>query len=494
MSNNVTIVFPDPPPTCCPPPSPPPPPPLRCFGGHESLPLFWSDHTLLCPRYCCNHVPFRDGTTTPSPATTRPWGSSLTTPSPQKCSRELYRWPLASFFTICFVVFFPARVVGNPFFFSFLFRLSLRSPPVVGGRLRCGYLLLLDLTTRNLTLVWKHPPQDLLHEPLSPAMPLPPFELSRLGGCIVVSFLLLPTDHRYLIFAALISRWMGCMREQLPFAFFAHNTHRFLFFFSALAARSVRESPVHFPMRMREQPRLIFHLFALHATLLTCSCCSLFFLLQESFSANEPCAGLEELFSKTSLDANGNILNSSSRGRHEQSRGGGFPGDGAQFTPGLSPRSGRDDGGNSSVGTPYGGSTRGGRGDRSFSFGAETPRTPRDSGAATAAAAAAQSPLLADSSSSRMMMGGWRLDGEESGGGGGLFAVPHREGGSGFLMGGGIDFSTPAAAGTRPQAGAGAAGGAVQEEGSIFDGLGEGELSSFDAGGSSLGGGGASGR
>ncbi|CBN74796.1 Putative subunit of the Anaphase Promoting Complex [Ectocarpus siliculosus] len=168
--------------------------------------------------------------------------------------------------------------------------------------------------------------------------------------------------------------------------------------------------------------------------------------LQESFSANEPCAGLEELFSKTSLDTNGNIVNdnsSSGRGRHQQSRGGGVlrGDDGAQFTPGLSPRSGRNDDrdSSSSVGTPYGGSGRGGGGgDRSFSFGAETPRTPRDSGAAAAAAAAAQSPLLAESSSSRMMMGGWRLDGEESGGGGGPFFAPPRGGGAGVLVGGGI--------------------------------------------------------
>lgn len=163
---------------------------------------------------------------------------------------------------------------------------------------------------------------------------------------------------------------------------------------------------------------------------------------QESFSGNEPCSGLADLLSKTSLDSNNN---------HPAGGGGGAAGDGFLFTPG-SQRS-RGGGGSSAYN-----SRMGGGGDRSFSFGgAETPRTPRET--ATAPPGGASSPR------------GWR--GEAA------------SGGAGFAPGAGMEFSTPAAF-RRP-------GGAGAEDRGIFDGLGEEDLSFGAGAGSSFGGGSPSG-
>lgn len=140
--------------------------------------------------------------------------------------------------------------------------------------------------------------------------------------------------------------------------------------------------------------------------------------VQESFSGSEACAGLTDLLSKTTI---------SSSSQH----GGSV----MQHSPGLSQR-----GGGASVGGGAGGSAyshrMGGGGDRSFSFGDETPRTPRDG--------PARSVVDTDSGS--------RLDRWRRGGGGR------------------VDFSTPATMDRRRGAGTGAGAGAGAEDDS-FDAL-----------------------
>lgn len=123
---------------------------------------------------------------------------------------------------------------------------------------------------------------------------------------------------------------------------------------------------------------------------------------QESFSGSEPCAGLTDLLSKTSLDAN------------DQESG-----DTAHKTPSFSRRGGAGVGGGGAGDSVYSGGSRmgGGGGDQSFSFGDETPRTPRDT------------------ASQGVGDNGSRWDDWRRGGGGGVAGVP----------GGGLDFSTPAA-------------------------------------------------
>lgn len=129
-------------------------------------------------------------------------------------------------------------------------------------------------------------------------------------------------------------------------------------------------------------------------------------------------------------------------------------------------------------------SRMGGGGDRSFSFGAETPRTPRESSNVAAslgdwrlqssghAAAAAATAAFAQPG-----------DGDRRGAGRAGFVVPSADGGGGAgAVGGRIDFSTPAPSTRRlaPEAG---------DMVGLFDGLGEEDLSFGTSGGSPFGGG-----
>lgn len=95
---------------------------------------------------------------------------------------------------------------------------------------------------------------------------------------------------------------------------------------------------------------------------------------QESFAGNEPCAGLTDLLSKTSLSSEqADDSHDSQHGRDEASThntpslgraGGGGSGDAGSGIPGSGRRS------------SYGGRMRGVGEDRSFSFGEATPGTP----------------------------------------------------------------------------------------------------------------------
>lgn len=176
---------------------------------------------------------------------------------------------------------------------------------------------------------------------------------------------------------------------------------------------------------------------------------------QESFSGDGPCAGLADLLSKTTISSN--ATPNPDANANPKSNSNGPPSDthpAHATTPGFQTRgvglgggAAGDGGGGGGSGSAY--SARMGEGgDRSFSFGDETPRTPRDN--------AAYARGVPDSG---QMWEDWRRVGEEGSGA----DDPGRA----------VDFSTPATVdrrrGARGGAGDGAGGGRARGRGDGAD-------------------------